>query len=74
MNKYVNIFYTKVQGDFDGFNVASKSLQKLAVIISDHHLGEPNVFQIPILDPEQCSDKFPGFKPVPTQVCAGEMA
>jgi len=48
--------YTKVQGDFDGFNVASKSLQKLA---------------IPILDPEQCSDKFPGFKPVPTQVCAG---
>jgi len=45
-----------VQGDLKENGVASKSLQKLA---------------IPVLDPEECSVKFGGFKPISTQVCAG---
>jgi len=45
-----------VQGDLKDYGVASRSLQKL---------------DIPVLDPEECSEKFGGFKPIPTQVCAG---
>jgi len=45
-----------VQGDLKDYGVASKSLQKL---------------DIPVLDPEECSEKFAGFRPIETQVCAG---
>jgi len=45
-----------LQGDLQDYGVASKSLQKL---------------DIPVLGPEECSEKFAGFKPIETQVCAG---